>query len=165
MRYRDLPSIEVSARMSATPEAVWAVLSDITFPCRFSPELQDVAWADGDAAAPPVIGRRFRGRSINDALGEWTTEAEILELEPLRRFVWHTIVDGETSARWGFEIDPTSDGVIVRQWGRMGPGLNGITMAIAAMPDKEPRIIAGRLREWSEAMRANLDGLRQLLED
>ena len=56
-------------------------------------------WLDGDADAPPVVGRRFRGRSVNDA-----------------------------------------------------------------MPDKEPRIIAGRLAAWREAMEANLAGIRELLE-
>ncbi len=164
MRYRDLPSTEVSARLTATPEAVWAVVTDITFPCRFSPELQDVEWVDGDADSPPAVGRRFRGRNVNDGMGEWTTESTVVEVEPLRRFVWDVIVNDETSCRWAFEVDPTSDGVILRQWGRMGPGFNGITMTIDAMPDKEPRIIAGRLEQWREAMSANLAGARSLLE-
>ncbi len=149
--------------MPASPERVWPLVIDITLPCRFSPELQSVEWLDGLDSAPPVLGRRFRGHNTNDVLGEWVTEAEVVELEDQRRFVWDVVINGETSTRWGFEIDPTSDGVIVRQWGRMGPGSNGITMAIEQMPDKEPRIIAGRLTAWREAMQANLEGLRDLV--
>lgn len=163
MRYRDSPSVEVSTRLNTTPERAWALVSDITLPCRFSPELKSVEWLDGDAAGPPEVGRRFRGVNANDTMGEWTTEAEVVEVEALRRFVWDVVVNDETSSRWAFEIDPTRDGVIVRQWGRMGPGFNGITMAIERMPDKEARIIAGRLSAWREAMEANLEGLRGLL--
>ena len=68
------------------------------------------------------------------------------------------------SATWAFEVEPTSDGVLIRQWARMGPGPSGLTPAIASMPDKEARIVANRLAEWQQNMRANLDWIRSQAE-
>ncbi len=67
-------------------------------------------------------------------------------------------------ATWGFEVEPTSDGVLIRQWGRMGPGPSGLTPGIAAQPDKEARIVARRLSEWQQNMQANLDWIRSQAE-
>ena len=57
-------------------------------------------------------------------------------------------------------MEPASDGVLIRQWGRMGPGPSGLTPAILAQPDKEARIVARRLAEWQQNMQANLDWIR-----
>jgi hypothetical protein len=46
----------------------------------------------------------------------------------------------------------------------MGPGFSLLRRAIAAMPDKEERIVAGRLREWQDGIEANLAALKELAE-
>ena len=46
----------------------------------------------------------------------------------------------------------------------MGPGFSFLCQAIAAMPDKEERIVAGRLREWQAAIEVNLAALKELAE-
>ena len=48
----------------------------------------------------------------------------------------------------GFEVQPAGDGVLIRQWARMGPGPSGLTPAILAQPDKEAREIVRWLSEW-----------------
>ena len=60
----------------------------------------------------------------------------------------------------GFEVQPAGDGVLIRQWARMGPGPSGLTPAILAQPDKEARIVARRLSEWQQNMQVNLDWIR-----
>jgi hypothetical protein len=55
---------------------------------------------------------------------------------------------------------PASDGVLIRQWARLGPGPSGLTFAITARPEMESRIIAKRLAEWQHNMQINLDYLR-----
>lgn len=162
MRYRDCPTVETAVKIAATVDDAWALLTDIALPVRFSPELQRVEWVD-----PPgevAVGRRFRGVNRNEHLGEWTTECVITEVEDQRRWTWNVVIDAEVGASWGFELDPAGDGVIVRQWARIGPGPSGLSAAIATMPEKEGRIIARRLREFEQAMTATLDGVRQLLE-
>lgn len=162
MRYRDCPTAEVSERIQGNCADIWAAVTDIGFPIQFSSELWKVEWLDG--ADHVEVGARFRGFNRNPALGEWHTNCRVIEFEPERRWVWQ--VDGEDApmATWGFEVDPTSDGAIVRQWARMGPGASGLMFAIRAMPDKEARIVAGRLDQWRQGMAANLAGLKTLIE-
>jgi hypothetical protein len=70
--------------------------------------------------------------------------------------VWDVIHPAGVGATWGFEVEPSSNGSIVRQWARMGPGASGLTFAITAQPNKEARIVARRLEEWLTNMQANL---------
>ena len=148
--------------MAVAPEAAWAAVTDITLPARFSPELQEVAGLDG--ATTPAVGARFEGRNRNEHLGEWTTTCTVTEVDPPRRWTWEVSGGDEAWSTWGFEVDPVRDGVVVRQWLRMGPGRSGLNIAIDAMPDREARIIEVRLAEHRAAMQANLDGLRAELE-
>jgi hypothetical protein len=46
----------------------------------------------------------------------------------------------------------------------MGPAPSGLNIAIAAMPEKEERIIARRLEEFEANMTATLDGIKRLAE-
>ncbi|QYG91014.1 SRPBCC family protein [Iamia sp. SCSIO 61187] len=162
MRYRDCPTVEVTQRMAVDAETAWAAVTDITLPARFSPELQEVAWLDG--ATAPAVGARFQGRNRNEHLGEWTTTCTVVELDPPRRWTWEVSDGDEAWSTWGFEVDPVRDGVVVRQWLRIGPARSGLSIAIDAMPDREARIIEVRLAEHRAAMQANLDGLRTELE-
>ncbi|CAM3099093.1 SRPBCC family protein [Skermania piniformis] len=162
MRYRDCPTIEVSERIDADPTQVWALVTDITLPVEFSTELYRVEWLDG--AERVDVGARFRGHNRHPALGTWHTDCRVAEIEPNRRWVWQVIMDDQVAASWGFEVDPGRTGTTLRQWGRLGPGPSGLSIAIAAMPEKEGRIIANRLVEWEQGIRANLAGIKALIE-
>ena len=154
MRHRDQPTVEATPRLSCDADTAWRFVTDITLPARVSTELEAVEWLDG--ADHVAVGARFKGRNRHEAFGEWETVCEIVEVEPGRRWVWNVVHPGGVGATWGFEVEPTSSGSLVRQWGRMGPGASGTTVAIAAQPDKEARIVARRLEEWLTNMRANL---------
>ena len=89
---------------------------------------------------------------------------EVVEVEDQRRCLWNVFGPEGVGATWGFEVEPASDGALIRQWARLGPGPSGLSIAIAAQPDKEARIIAGRLSEWQKNMQANLDWIRRQIE-
>jgi hypothetical protein len=158
MRYRDQPTIEVTQRVKCDVPTAWARVTDIGLPARCSPELQRAEWL-GDADGVKV-GARFCGSNEHAAMGSWRTECEVVEVEEGRRWVWDVVGDDAVTASWGFEVEPTSDGVLIRQWARMGPGPSGLTYAITAMPEKEGRIVANRLDEWRKNMQLNLDCIR-----
>lgn len=155
MRYRDCPTVEVTRVVPCDVEAAWRLVTDIRLPLQCSPELRDVEWLDG--ADRVAVGARFRGHNSHEALGTWSTRCEVVEVEDGRRWVWQVTGDEGAIATWGFEVEPSSRGTIVRQWARMGPGPSGLTHAITANPDKEARIVARRLEEWQTNMAANLD--------
>ena len=163
MRYRDCPTVEVTERIVASPVDAWTAVCDITLPTRCGGELQSARWLND--ANEPVVGARFDGVNRNEHLGEWTTTSTVVEVEPGRRWVWE--VADTTSlpwSRWGFEVDPVRDGVVVRQWVRIGPGRSGLNLAIDAMPEREGRIVEVRLAELADAMRGNLDAVKSQLE-
>lgn len=163
MRYRDQPTTEVTQRIHCDLATAWRYVTDITVPARCSAELQTVEWLGG--ADHVEVGARFRGRNTNEALGSWETVCEVVEVEEQRRWVYHVLGHDGPIASWGFEVEPTSDGVLVRQWGRMGPGPSGLNIGIAAQPDKEARIVARRLAEWQRNMAANLEWIRSQAEE
>ena len=47
---------------------------------------------------------------------------------------------------------------------RIGPGRSGLNPALDAMPDKESKIIANRLREHRANMQRTLNGIKELAE-
>ena len=103
MRYRDQPTIEVTQRVRCDVATLWKYVTDITLPARCSAELQSVEWLDG--ADGVQVGARFRGRSQHDALGDWQTVCEVVEVEDQRRWVWNVIGPDGVGATWGFELD------------------------------------------------------------
>jgi hypothetical protein len=163
MRYRDRPTVEVTQLVACDVTTAWRYVTDITVPARCSAELQSAEWLDG--ADGVRIGARFRGRSQHDALGSWETVCQVVEVEDERRWVWDVIGSDGVTASWGFEVEPTSRGTLIRQWARMGPGPSGLSIGIAAQPEKEARIVARRLSEWQQNMQANLDWIQSRVEE
>jgi hypothetical protein len=155
MRYADGPTAEVEIHVDAPPSAVWALVSDIEVPARFSSELQGAEWLDDT---------RFRGRSAHEAIGEWETTCTVVERVEDRVFAWCVGEPEAPSASWRFTLEPDGDGTRLRQWMRMGPAPSGLTPAIEAMPDKEERIIARRLDEHRFNMLATIQGIKDLAE-
>ena len=155
MRYADGPTVTVDVLIDAPPAAVWALVSDISLPARFSSELQGAEWIDDT---------RFRGTNRHDAAGEWQTECTVVERDEPRVFAWAVGDPANPSATWRFSLAPEGDGTRLTQWMRMGPAPSGLTPAIEAMPDKEERIVARRLDEHRFNMLATLQGIKDLAE-
>lgn len=162
MRYRDQPTMEVTQRVKCDVATAWTRVTDIGLPVRCSSELQSAEWIGG--ATGVAVGAHFCGRSQHAALGSWQTECEVVEVDEGRRWVWNVLGPEGPSSTWGFEVEPTSDGALIRQWAKMGPGPSGLTYAITAMPEKEGRIVAGRLAEFRQNMQTNLDYIRDEFE-
>jgi hypothetical protein len=67
-------------------------------------------------------------------------------------------------ATWRFLMAPAGQHVRLVQSAQMGPARSGLSIAIDAMPDKEQRIIARRLKEFRTNMAATLAGVKALAE-
>ncbi|MBI2708437.1 MAG: SRPBCC family protein [Actinobacteria bacterium] len=159
MRYADGPTVEVEVLVAAPIERVWALVSDIDLPARFSGELLEARWVDD-----VKLGARFTGRNHHDALGEWETTAFVVRYEPPVAFGWAVSDPSNPSASWWFELAAEPGGTRLRQGMRIGPAPSGLSIAIEAMPDKEEKIIARRLAEHERNMRATLEGIKRLAQ-
>jgi hypothetical protein len=155
VKYADGPTVEVETVIDARPAVVWALVSDITTPVRFSEELQEARWIDAE---------RFVGRSRHPAIGEWETTCTVVTREAEREFGWVVGDPAHPSAAWRFTVEPAGSRTRLRQWMRMGPAPSGLNVAIEARPDKEERIVARRLEEHRANMQTTVDGIKRLAE-
>jgi len=160
MRYADGPTTEVEILVHAPVARLWSLITDIGVPARFSTEFQGADWLD----AGPARGARFTGRSEHAAIGRWETTCVVTKCEVNRVFEWAVGDADNASALWRFELEPSVDGVLLRQWCQIGPGPSGLTPAILAMPDKEERIVERRLEEFRVNMHATVEGIKQIAE-
>lgn len=155
MRYADGPTVTVDVFIDAPPDAVWALVSDITLPARFSSELQAAEWIDATT---------FRGRNRHDAAGEWETICFVTKRVEESVFEFAVSDPAQPSASWRFSLEPEDAGTRLTHWMQIGPAPSGLTPAIEAMPDKEERIIARRLDEHRFNMLATVQGIKELAE-
>jgi uncharacterized protein YndB with AHSA1/START domain len=164
LHYADGPSAEASIDIAAPPERVWALVSDLQLPARFSTEFQGADLLGG--VQVPELGARFVGRNHHPAVGSWETTSTITAFDPPREFAYDVESDdGRPSASWRFSLEPIPSGTRLTQWMRMGPGRSGINPAIDAMPDKESKILRRRLAEHRANMEATLAGIKSLAEE
>jgi uncharacterized protein YndB with AHSA1/START domain len=163
MKYADGPVAEGSVHVAAPPERVWELVSDIHLIASLSRELQSVEWIG--VVDRPALGCAFLGHNAHPAVGEWTTTSRIVCCDAPRAFGWDVEDPDNPTASWRFELTPAAGGTTLRQWARMGPGRSNLNRAIEAMPEKEERIVAGRLREWQAGIESNLAAIKERAEE
>ena len=156
----DQPGTWVEIDVAASPERVWPLVVDLDVPARFSEEFLGASWD----AQGPAVGASFVGRSGHPALGEWEVRSFVEVYEPMRAFAWATQDPDRPGARWRFDLAPCEGGTRLRYSMSIGPGASGISIAIEAMPDKEPRILDRRVGEHHANMTRTVAGIRTLAE-
>lgn len=156
-RYADTPTVEVETHVDAPPERVWTLVSDVEQMPTMSTELQRVEWLD----EPGAVGSRFVGYNKHPAIGEWSAPAQVVECEAPRVFAWAVGDPADPAAIWRFTLEPDGAGTRLRQWMQMGPGRSGLSQAIDAMPDKEQKIVYGRMKEFEANMAATLAAVKE----
>jgi uncharacterized protein YndB with AHSA1/START domain len=157
-----LPSLEVALTVSAPPERVWSLASDVTRVGDWGAECVEAAWIDG--ADGPAVGARFLGHQVRDGK-TWQTISVVTESEPGVSFAWAVGDPANAAATWQYHLSPDgSGGTVLRYRAVMGPGPSGLTAKIAKTPHLEEHIIALRLAELERNMTATLEAIKQAAE-
>ena len=149
------PALHVSASrmVAAPPEAVYALLSDVTTIGERSPETHGATWL--------WRGKRFLGHNKIGPLYRWSTLCTVTEANPGKKFAFH--VAWPSLSTWSYELTPvdTED----------GPG----TLVTETMTKQRPQYapvrwiqsavgVPDRGAHLREGMRATLDALADALE-
>ncbi len=136
------PDVEVSRTIAASPEAVFAALTDITRMGEWSPETYRAEWNDGATAA--AVGASFTGHNRNGDR-EWTTEATVVDLVPNERFFFDCMVGDFVFAKWGYSIEPTDGGCRVTEYSQnlIPEEMRERSAAISGVTDRETHNRAG----------------------
>jgi hypothetical protein len=112
--YRTPQPGQVETTTTASPEAVWAVLADVTRVSEWSHECRSVRWLDGSQPGP---GARFRGRNKSGRMG-WSRACTVVFWEPSRELAYRTSGGAAfaDSTEWRFTLTPaTGGGTVIRQ--------------------------------------------------
>ena len=99
--------VTVERDVAASPEALWAIISDVTRMGEFSPENVGCEWL-GDRREP-VVGARFRGTNQNGKR-RWKTVCTVVTAEPGRVFAFDVKASGLRVARWEYRFAPGDKG-------------------------------------------------------
>jgi uncharacterized protein YndB with AHSA1/START domain len=104
----------VEVTVDASPEQVWAVISDVTRIGEWSHEAQSNVWLDGAVAAAP--GVRFRGQN-RQGRSRWSRTCEVVRVDDGLAIAWRTVPSRlyRDSSLWTYELEPAGAGTLIRQ--------------------------------------------------
>ncbi len=105
--------LEVFRDIAASPERVYAAISDVTRMGEWSLECEACEWHEGFDG--PVVGATFDGHNRNGEL-VWTTQGKVVEAEPGRAFVFECFAGTYHYSTWGYRFEPTETGCRVTEW-------------------------------------------------
>ncbi len=105
--------LEVTREIAASPDAVYAAISDVTRMGDWSKECHTCAWTDGSTDAE--VGATFDGHNRHGD-HEWTTQGKVIEAEPGRSFAFECSMFDFHFSTWGYRIEPTAEGCRVTEW-------------------------------------------------
>src|SRR5438552_16307762 len=97
---------EARIHVSASPEKLYDMVSDVTRIPEWSPECVSCRWIGG--AAGPTVGARFKGTNKRSFI-RWSTKPKVVAADPAREFAFETVTRGP-STRWTYRFEPTADG-------------------------------------------------------
>ena len=103
-------TVVVSREISASADAVWPLVSDLTRMGEWSPENQGGEWIKG--ATGPAVGALFKGRNSNGKRS-WSTTVKVIEFDPPKRMAFALMVGRSAWCDWVWEVAPSANGCTV----------------------------------------------------
>lgn len=106
--------VSVSREVSAPPERVWGMVTDLPRMGEWSPENRGGTWSKG--ATGPAVGVTFKGRNKNGKRA-WSTSVKVNACDAPRTFSFGLMALGKNWCDWVYEIEPTSTGCrVTHSW-------------------------------------------------
>jgi uncharacterized protein YndB with AHSA1/START domain len=148
--------LEISRDIAASPEAVYAAISDVTRMGEWSEECYACEWHDGFNG--PVVGATFDGHNRNGE-HEWTTQGSVIDAEPGRGFAFECRWMDFHYSTWGYRIEPTDSGSRVTEWS------DNLLPEWAIEQTKQISGVDDRTERNRQTMSGTLERLAAALED
>ena len=104
--------VETNRKISAPPQEVWEIISDLESMGNLSPENSGGRWEKGVTGIEK--GAIFRGKNKN-GFRQWSTKVLITECEPPKKLSFSLRVAGKEWCEWSYKIDAVEDGCIVTE--------------------------------------------------
>ena len=99
---------EARIHISAPPEKVYDLVSDVTRIPEWSPECIRCTWIGG--ATGPAVGARFKGTNKRSFM-RWSTKPRVVAADSGREFAFvaNAVPVGDTT-KWTYRLEPSGDG-------------------------------------------------------
>lgn len=101
-----------SVEIEASPESVYAILTDLSRISELSPECYKSEWEDG--ATGPTVGAKFRGYNRNGG-NEWDVGCVVVAATPGEEWAFEVPADDGRNTVWRYEIESTASGCRVTE--------------------------------------------------
>ena len=148
-----------STHVEAPPEAVWALVTDLTRTGEWSPVCTACVWDDPEAVAEgPVVGAGFTGHNTSGGRS-WETRCTVVAVDPPREFRWE--VNGDL-VRWGYLLAPADGGTELTETWEFTP--RGQAYFRERFGEHGDRMIAVRTEEARAGIPATLATLKRIAE-
>lgn len=126
-------TVVVTKEIAASPDVVWAMVSDLTRMGEWSPENNGGEWAKG--ATGPAVGATFKGRN-SSGQKSWNTTVKVTEFDPPRKISFALMVGPSAWCDWVWEVAPSVNGSLVtHSWidrrGKFAKWLGGKVSGVA----------------------------------
>ena len=146
-------SNEVTVRVAAPPDAVYALIADLPRMGEWSPECYRCRWVGDTAQA--ADGARFKGYNKR-GVRRWTTKGTVVTARrgESRVFDVHSVFNLPV-ARWSYRIEPDGEGgsVVTERWDDRRGGLIKVAGSIASG-------VTDRATHNEAGMRATLERIK-----
>jgi carbon monoxide dehydrogenase subunit G len=156
--YRHSGSISISK----PPEAVYAIISDVTRIGELSPVCKSGAWDDGAQAGKE--GAWFTGHNV---LGSrtWDTHCKVVAAAPGREFTFVNHGPGQTTelVRWGYTFEPEGNGTKVTETWQVLPAYPDFVTSADPNADVKARI-DGMAKLAQDGIQETLANLKRIAE-
>ena len=104
--------VETNRKISAPPQEVWEIISDLESMGNLSPENSGGRWEKGVTGIEK--GAIFRGKNKN-GFRQWSTKVLITECEPPKKLSFSLLVAGKEWCEWSYQIEAVEDGCVVTE--------------------------------------------------
>lgn len=109
-----MADITVSRLIAASPEAVWALVSDPTRMGEWSPENVGAEWLGG--ATQAAVGAQFRGANKNGPM-KWKTKCTVTECAANEVFAFDVKSGPIPIASWAYRLEAVEGGTsVTEEW-------------------------------------------------
>ena len=148
-------SYSESIVIARSPEALYALVTDVTRMGEWSPVCKACWWDDG---AGPRVGAWFTGRNEQPDR-TWETRSQVVVAEPGREFAF---VVGGDRVRWGYGFTPVEGGTrLTESWEFLPAGIARFHERYGAEAEAQ---IARRRRDAHSGIPVTLAAIKQTAE-
>jgi len=110
---QELTTDRVSRHIAAPPEAVYALVSDVTRTPEYSPEVVKCTWIDGSSG--PAVGARFKAINHAGRIPDWPNRPVVTVVDPVRTFAFERTEIGGGTIEWRYTFEPDGTGTQVTE--------------------------------------------------